>query len=288
VIDMGWYYNRYYKPSKPRAVKDGIKAKKQRGNFGDTWWSKRWISVLESFGWSNRLQRGRTYARKGQVIDLEIEKGSVISHVQGSQRKPYLVEINMKQISDKSWEEVTNAMAEQAIFTAKLLTGEMPENIEEAFETAQVNLFPWEDDLNTDCSCPDWANPCKHIAAVYYLMGERFDEDPFLIFLMRGRSKEELMDMLRKKRTADTQHEVKDPDAVSEISVLLGPDEPCELSDNFSFWELKKPIDDLRIEISPPEVELSSLKKLGSPSFWKSRKDFSDIFSSTYNSASQV
>ena len=203
---MGWYNNRYFKPSKPREVKNGIKAKTKRGkSFGDTWWSKRWISVLESFGWDNRLQRGRTYARKGQVIDMEIEKGEVLSHVQGSRRKPYRVTIDMEQISDRDWEEVADAMAEQAIFAAKLLAGDMPEDIEDAFEAAGVNLFPWESDLDTDCSCPDWANPCKHIAAVYYLLGERFDEDPFLIFLLRGRSKEELMETLRQRRAGIAQ-----------------------------------------------------------------------------------
>ena len=84
---MGW---RYYKPSRPREVKNGIKAKTKRGkSFGDTWWSKRWVSVLDSFGWDNRLQRGRSYARRGQVIDLDIQRGIVISNVQGSRRKPY-------------------------------------------------------------------------------------------------------------------------------------------------------------------------------------------------------
>ena len=114
---MGWNNDRYFTPSKPKEVKDGIKAKTKRGkSFGDTWWSKRWISVLDSFGWDNRLQRGRTYARKGQVIDMEIEKGEVSSHVQGSRRTPYKVIVRIDQILDEEWEKVSDAMAEQAIF----------------------------------------------------------------------------------------------------------------------------------------------------------------------------
>jgi len=100
-----YYYDNYYTPSKPKPVKDGIKAKTKQGkSFGDTWWSKKWIALLESFGWDTRLQRGRSYARKGQVVDINIKKGIVTSSVQGSQPKPYKVRIEMKQISDKDWE----------------------------------------------------------------------------------------------------------------------------------------------------------------------------------------
>jgi len=288
---MGWRDYRYYTPSKPREVKNGIKAKTKRGkSFGDTWWSKRWISVLESFGWSNRLQRGRTYARKGQVIDMEIGKGEVLSHVQGSRRKPYEVAVQIDQISDKGWEKVSDAMAEQAIFAAKLLAGDMPEDIEDAFETARVSLFPSKSDLDTDCSCPDWANPCKHIAAVYYLLGERFDEDPFLIFLLRGRSREELMGMLRQRRAGITQSAGESDGAKHAkgfaVSQSAIEHEPPGLAADSSFWEFKEPMDEFRVEISSPEVEVAVLRRLGKPSFWRSRKQFARLFRLTYNTVS--
>lgn len=288
---MGWRDYRYYTPTKAREVKNGIKAKTKRGkSFGDTWWSKRWISILDSFGWDNRLQRGRSYARKGQVIDLEIQKGEVFSHVQGSRRKPYEVTIEIEQISDKNWEKVSNAMAEQAIFAAKLLAGDMPEDIEDAFEAARVSLFPSESDLDTDCSCPDWANPCKHIAAVYYLLGERFDEDPFFIFLLRGRSKEELMDMLRQRRAGTTQSD-GESDSAERAKDLAGSQSTVKheapgLATDSSFWNSKEPMDDFRAEINLPEVEVAVLLRLGKPSFWRSRKQFSRLFQSTYNAAS--
>ncbi|MFC1714379.1 SWIM zinc finger family protein [Candidatus Poribacteria bacterium] len=290
---MGWRDYGYYTPSKPREVKNGIKAKTKRGQFGDTWWSKRWISVLDSFGWDNRLQRGRTYARKGQVIDMEILKGIVISHVQGSRRKPYQVTVEMEEISDKNWEKVSDAMAEQAIFAAKLLAGDMPEDIEDAFEAARVSLFPSKSDLDTDCSCPDWANPCKHIAAVYYLLGESFDEDPFLIFLLRGRSKEELMEMLRQRRADGIQPaegiEAERADGSSEPSHAAPvKHEPPGLSANSSFWEFREPVDELRIDFSSTEVEVAVLKRLGKPSFWKSRKEFPRLFESVYRVASDA
>ena len=283
---MGWRDYRYYTPTKARAVKDGIKAKNKRGKFGDTWWSKRWISVLESFNWDSRLQRGRTYARKGQVIDIEIDKGIVISNVQGSRRKPYEVTIEMKQLSDKNWEKASDAMAEQAIFAAKLLAGDMPEDIEDAFEAASVKLFPSKSDLGTDCSCPDWANPCKHIAAVCYLLGEQFDEDPFLIFLLRGRSKEELMETLRQRRAGSAQSAADTKATGKSKSPAPVIEEPPGLATGSSFWEFKEPMNEFRIEIGSPEVEVAILRRLGKPSFWRSRKQFASLFRSTYNAES--
>ena len=191
----------YYEPTAPIRVKDGIKAKSERGGIGETWWSKRWVGVLESFSLGTRLTRGRSYARQGQVISIDVESGIVKAKVQGSRPKPYSVQIKLEPLSNQDWDRVTDAMASQAIFAAKLLAGEMPTNIEEAFNAVNVSLFPTAvTDLDTDCSCPDWANPCKHIAAVYYLLAERFDEDPFLIFKLRGRTKEEIIEALREKR----------------------------------------------------------------------------------------
>ncbi len=194
----GW---NYYRENVPRKVANGLKTKSDRGAIGETWWSKRWVAVLKSFGMGTRLTRGRSYARQGQVVSIDVEPGIIKAKVQGSRPKPYDVEIKLKPLSDKDWDKVTDAMATQAIFVAKLLAGEMPTNIEEAFAAAKVSLFPTSTrELVTDCSCPDWANPCKHIAAVYYILAERFDEDPFLIFKLRGRSKEEIIQTLRSKR----------------------------------------------------------------------------------------
>jgi len=169
-----------YAPSKPIKVEGGIKAKSKRGNIGDTWWSKRWVKVLESFGWSNRLERGRRYARSGQVLDFKLAPGRVTARVQGSMSEPYSVKIEMKPLADEAWNRVMEEMSQKAIFAAKLLADEMPQNIEEAFDAAGMSLFPESSKgIKTDCSCPDSANPCKHIAAVYYILAEEFDRDPF-------------------------------------------------------------------------------------------------------------
>jgi uncharacterized Zn finger protein len=199
--NLDYWDNDRFPTTTPRRVEGGLKVKSERGAIGETWWSKRWLGTLESFDMGSRLTRGRSYARKGQVVSLDITPGKVAAKVQGSQPRPYKVAIELKPLSPEEWDKVATAMAGQAIFAAKLLAGEMPQNIEEAFGAANVALFPRSaDELETDCSCPDWANPCKHLAAVYYLMADRFDEDPFLLFKLRGRTKEELIAVLREKR----------------------------------------------------------------------------------------
>src|SRR5215471_4068991 len=181
---------------------DGIRARTRAGQaFGQTWWGGKWIAALERLVNPGRLQRGRSYARKGQVLNIDFTGNRVESMVQGSRKDPYKVTIQIKSIDDKEWQSVVSVMSSQAIFAAKLLAGEMPQDIEEAFNSAQVALFPARTaDLRTECSCPDYANPCKHISAVYYLLGEQFDADPFLLFQFRGRSKDQIIAELRERR----------------------------------------------------------------------------------------
>ena len=183
--------------SRPRQAKGGIRAQSKRGAFGESWWAKRWIAALEGLQLSARLQRGRSYARRGQVLSIDVGKGTIIARVQGSRPKPYDVTINVRLLSAADWKKVAGAVASQAIFGAKLFAGEMPQEIETAFRAAGVPLFPERgNDLQNECTCPDISDPCKHIAAVYYLLGEEFDRDPFLIFKMRGMSREEFLELM--------------------------------------------------------------------------------------------
>jgi uncharacterized Zn finger protein len=194
----------YYAPSRPRKVENGIKLKSRRGEVGSRWWSRRWIQVLESFHLGARLDRGKSYARQGQVTELNITVGNVSAKVQGSARSPYRVSITLQPLSQQEWQRIIEAMASQAKYAAKLLAGEMPDNIEEVFIVSQIPLFPTKNrDLKTDCSCPDSANPCKHIAAVYFILAEKFEEDPFMIFKLRGMGKEEILGRLRESRSGD-------------------------------------------------------------------------------------
>jgi uncharacterized Zn finger protein len=190
-------WDRFYPRSRPRAAKGGIRPQSQRGSFGSNWWSARWIRVLEEFQLGARLSRGRSYARQGQVLSIDIAKGAVTSKVQGSRPRPYDVLIRLKPLSPSDWKRVARAISDQAKYVSKLLAGDMPMELEEIFARAGAPLFPARsDDLVTDCSCPDWSNPCKHIAAVYCLLAEEFARDPFLLFRLRGMERDELMALI--------------------------------------------------------------------------------------------
>lgn len=193
----------WYPASRPRQVDGGVKARSTRGAIGQTWWSQRFIGVLEAIGIGSRLQRGRNYARRGQVISLDIGPGLVTAQVQGSRARPYRVRIGIAAFGKNEWAQVEGALAENAWYTAALLSGEMPSDIEDVFDAVGLSLFPSKiRELSLDCSCPDSAVPCKHLAATFYLLAEAFDEDPFEIFAWRGRDREELLENLAAARSA--------------------------------------------------------------------------------------
>src|SRR5215831_13378587 len=127
-----WRYRRQV-PSRPLPVEGGIKAQSQRGGIGETWWSRRFIEILESFDFGSRLERGRHYARRGQVLDLDVRKGVVEARVQGSRVRPYRVRLGVETLDERDWARAERVMAGRAAFAAKLLAGEMPPDIEEAF-----------------------------------------------------------------------------------------------------------------------------------------------------------
>ena len=192
------------KYGKPKRVEGGIRAQSTRGEIGESWWSKRFITVLESFpNLGGRLGRGRSYARAGQLLDLSIEPGLVRSRVQGSLDTPYRIEVRLATYDAPTWTRIEQAMAAQALFLARLLAGEMPQQIEEAFTAAGAPLFPTRSqDLRMSCSCPDATVPCKHIAATFYLLAEEFDADPFRILHWRGRDRATVLANLRSLREA--------------------------------------------------------------------------------------
>jgi uncharacterized Zn finger protein len=195
--------DRFFPSSKPRAVDGGIKARSKRGAIAQTWWSGRFIGVLEGMGLGGRLERGRRYARTGQVIEMTVAAGLVSAHVQGSRRTPYRVRISITAYDKAQWAKLERTLADKAWYAAQLLSGAMPEDLEEVFAEAGLPLFPVTGkDLSMDCSCPDWGVPCKHVAAVCYLLAESFDADPFQILAWRGRERDDLLENLRALRSS--------------------------------------------------------------------------------------
>lgn len=252
----------WYPPSQPRPVDGGIRARSRRGAIGERWWSQRFLALLEALGMGGRLDRGRTYARKGQVISLDVEPGVVSALVQGSRARPYRVRIGLAPLSEADWRRAEDAMAGRASFLAGLLAGEMPDDIEEAFDDCTGALFPTRPkELDNVCSCPDWGDPCKHGAAVYYLLAEAFDDDPFLILRWRGRDREELLANLRALRGTPTiptaGPDEADPWAAIEDVEVAPPGERMA-----NFWEVGPALATLRLDATPPSVPDAALQEL--------------------------
>ncbi len=182
----------------PLPVEGGLVAASRRGPIGESWWSQRFLAAVESALVGGRSARGRTYARRGQVIDLSVEPGLISARVQGSRPAPYSVRIAMPVAADEQWGRILSTLASQAGYSASMLAGELPHEIEEVFADAGVPLFPSPTSrLSCGCTCPDMANPCKHVAAVCYLVAELFDREPFALLAWRGYQRHEILERLR-------------------------------------------------------------------------------------------
>jgi len=271
-----------FPPSRPREAKGGIRARSRRGAFGRSWWARRWIAVLEGLELGGRLGRGRAYARRGQVLSIVIDKGRVEAAVQGSRPEPYRVTLQGETLSGAAWRRVAAALAGEVRFAASLLAGEMPPDVEDAFNAAGLSLFPARrEDLRTACSCPDWSNPCKHVAAVYYLLGEEFDRDPFLIFRLRGLDRDELIRLL--DRAAATAPAPPPTAGVAES----GTTEPLSAQPS-DFWRGRDLPDGLLGEVDGPPVTAALLGRLGQFPFWRGRQPLAEALAPAYRDASAL
>jgi uncharacterized Zn finger protein len=278
----GWWED--YPPSRPIRVENGIKARSRRGAIGEQWWSRRFIGVLESYGMSGRLARGRSYARAGQVIDFELSQGKVTARVQGSRVRPYQVRIAVLPLTAAQWRRVQDTLGSQALFLAKLLAGEMPHEIEEVFAECGTPLFPrMASDLDMRCSCPDWQVPCKHLAAVCYVLAEEFDRDPFAMLAWRGKGREDLLAELRRvhARPAATAPGAGSAPGDPGIDVPAPPLERC-LED---FWSPAMSPARLRaLAVAPGSAAPDLLLRMFPPPPVKVRgKDLADVLAPAYH-----
>lgn len=277
---MSYRVRRAYGSAKPRRAPGGLRLRAGRGPVGETWWGRRWTQTLESMGWSTRLERGRTYARQGSVSAIKVTKGLVRGTVRGALSRPYEVKARLAPLSPKDWGRVADAIARQALHAAQLLAGEMPGGIEKAFP-ADKPLFPRSrKDVDFSCSCPDPANPCKHIVAVYYLLAEEFDRDPFLLFLLRGITRARLLAEVRARRRPGSAAKARRTKAPA------GTDLSARLE---GFFALAK---ELPAGWGPTPARLAEapapgarLKELGVPPFWRGELDFEDTLWHYYDSA---
>jgi len=228
---------------------------------GREWWAQRWIDVLESFGWIRRLARARVYAREGNVLALDFKGSKVSAKVQGTAPEPYKVSLSLDPFTDEEWGYVIESMAQQAIFSAKLLAGEMPQNIEAVFTANGLSLFPFTKfDIHSKCSCPDPANPCKHIGAVYYRLGDRFSEDPFVLFQLRGRTKAQIIEALRQNRSVSETGDSATHESIEALPASLPAAQPFNLD---HFWHYTEQLEPSLVVVAPPPSSETVLDLLG-------------------------
>lgn len=207
-----------------------VRAISKRGAIGREWWGQQWVAAMERIGHGGRLDRGKRYARNGSVKLLEIGHGIAYAEVSGSYDNIYRTAIHVRVLDKSQWEKALLALSEQAIYAAKLLAGEMPGDVEAVFQNVGLSLFPRNrKDIQFECSCPDYGDPCKHSAAVYYLLAEQFDADPFILFHLRGRGREAVLDTLRTYRGAGVED-------VGELPEGVVPDVPSLDVDLEQFW----------------------------------------------------
>lgn len=282
---FGWYEPAPKKPPPER----GIRMKKA----GTTWWGQRWIEALESVlrGDSGRLARGRTYARAGRTHDLVVKGGKVTAKVTGSRATPYKITIELTELDDAAWTKAIGGMAKKAQFSAELLAGQMPQEIDEVFREAGVSLFPKQRaDLKTSCSCPDWGDPCKHVAATHYVLGEALDRDPFLLFELRGRTKEGVLDALRAARGGASETTSKKgrnaeraaPNATVDVpTVKLGKLKAAD------YDKAREPLPALHFRFDEPVTHGAVLRQLGAPAAWEGEAAPADVLAPLVRAAAE-
>lgn len=259
------------------------------------WWVQRWLELLDSYRFKKRLERARIYAKAGHVLRIDFVGAQAIALVQGSEAEPYRVSLTLEPFTDEAWGYVIETLGEKAIFSAQLLAGEMPERIEQVFTQNGLNLFPFTlGDVKSKCSCPDKANPCKHIGAVYYQLGDRFNEDPFVIFQLRGRTKGQILEALQHQRLQHTGHQspsIQQPTRSPEPNLppstrrrkrAIAP------ADVQQFWQYDHPLDPSLVVLMPPSDGKLSLDILGEMALnYEDAQAFQSYLLQVYGAASQ-
>ncbi|MFP3896838.1 MAG: hypothetical protein ACLFV5_08420 [Anaerolineales bacterium] len=231
-----------------------------------SWWAKQWLRALGQWLDAERLAEGKKYVGQDYPANLTINSGSVVAQIKGTALQPYQIHIEIDTFGDKEWERALDAMFQQAGYAAHLLNDEMPPAIEVVFRSVGLSLFPGaRSDLRSHCSCGSPIVPCEHVAGVYHLLAQRLDRDPFLLFHMRGQNREQVLAGFRARRASRSQHERERQShekqgrgALASISLP---------SDSHTFWKMGPQIEDVEIDVKPPEIHMEVLKLLGIPSF---------------------
>jgi len=219
------------------------------------WWVEQWMELIHGYRFKKRLERAWEYARSGNVTSIRFEGRRVHARVQGRSEEPYKVKLWLDVLNDEDWGYVLDALTQKARWSAQLLAGVMPQDIERAFAASGKRLFPFKlQEVRSECSCPDKANPCKHVSAVFYLMGDRFSEDPFVLFQLRGRTRSQLLTDLAKRRRRALAKQARQARARGEEAAEIGhTPQPVHgaITDPSRWWRYAAALDPDLVVITP-------------------------------------
>ncbi|HUT79815.1 MAG TPA: SWIM zinc finger family protein [Candidatus Bathyarchaeia archaeon] len=241
------------------------------------WWTLKWLKAIEYFSDDTRIIQGKNLAIKGQVSEILIEPGKVEAKVQGNKIKPYLVRLEFVLFSEQLWERILEELSLKAEYQTKILVNEIPPVIEEICQKEDKSLFPLlKNDLKAGCNCPDWAIPCKHIAAVYYLLADMINSKPMILFNIRGKTRNEVIEIINQKRIKklDFSNTIKD-EAQKQLSLITDY--------TVGFWSLKNSQVNLREDEQPNSIDISKI--LTESPFILSNVNLSTLIRKSYETA---
>lgn len=263
-----------------------------------TWWGQRFIAALERFTDTARLARGRGYTGNDRIKSWKLKKGEMTASIRGNvnpyfgvyKEPTYHTSISLKPIRDEDWELLIRHLGSRAAFVSRLLLNEMPDNIEKPFELLDLHLLPHNaKDFKTTCSCPDYANPCKHVAGLCYFLSAQLDQDPFLLFELRGLPRDELFRQLQQTPLGKALVQARDAERETTFAPVesyftrplrLALSGPC---DPKAFWESPKRLPETVDTGTAMAVPALLVKKGGDfPDFWHQPLAFPTIMEGVY------
>lgn len=270
----------WWNPHRPRRVEGGIRARSGSGGASQHWWTTAWVRLMEGVRYGASLELGARYARAGQVVELQIASGEASALVQGSRPKPYRVRIQVAPMPLSQWQALAAELARQVAWTARLLNGDLPRDIDQFCQRHGIALLPESmQHLQTQCNCPNQVTLCKHIGAIWTLLAEEMDRDPLLLFRLRGIERDELMAMLPRASATPSQRTPAEapaatPPGASSVSIAR-------------FWQ-GAPIDPALFgELPPPDSASPILQRLGPFPFWQGEPSLEDELRPIYQRAAQ-
>lgn len=271
-------------PLKPRRVRGGVKisSTEQASLWSESWAAQRWIRILEQAAPGKRAVDGLEYAVLGQTKSLIVEPSTLVASVQGRAERPYVVKFQLDPFTPEQWEKVVAVMTDQAVYSAKLLAGDLPTNIEDVFVPLGLKLFPTEQtEIAFSCTCAEFqaedrtrnaskaagetpapALWCKHGACAAYLLAQRLSSDPFVLFKLRGLDGQELLERLRHSRAVANSSKTN-PSVYAGRVPGVSDSGPVAFEATRDFWELNSELENLETPIEPPPVSHPLLRRLG-------------------------